>query len=75
MANEKYKCKYVIELETITSQGTDIVDSNMEYIQRNGPFDMFKAKEYFKREYNTSRTNIHGVTFTAVVHDIYRRVL
>ena len=65
---------YVLELETITSFGTTVVDANTSFIRKKGPASNKYAHEYFKEELETDYTNVYGVTNTIIVRNIYRRI-
>lgn len=64
---------YVVEIEHQVKQKGIMVDANISFIQRLGP-DCREALEYFHKEIDNSYTNIHGVTNTVMVRNVYRRV-
>lgn len=64
---------YIVEVEHQVSQNGITVDANVSYVRRVGP-DCREALEYFHKEIDNSYTNIHGVTNTVVVRNVYRRV-
>lgn len=65
---------YIVELETVTSHGTIVVDSNTSLLHKKGPASNKYAYEYFKEKLETDYTNVYGVTNTSIVRNIYRRI-